>query len=75
MRQQMTQLTRTQRGLLNVLDGFTILIVFAALILVVYRAVYGATHSLTTAPLIVLTLALILWRGGVMAGRVRRSRK
>ena len=47
----MTQLTRTQRGLLNVLDGFTILIVFAALILVVYRAVYGATHSLTTAPL------------------------
>lgn len=71
----MTQLNRPQRILLNVLDGLTILIVFAALTLVVNRAVYGATHPLTTVPLIVITTALILWRGSVMAGRVRRASK
>ena len=71
----MTTLTRPQRILLNLLDGLTIIIVFAALILAVNRSIYGATHSLTTAPLIVLTTALLLWRGSAIAGRMRRASK
>lgn len=68
-------LTRTQRGLLNVLDGSTVVIMFAALILLVHRAAYGATHSLMIAPLIVLTGTMIIFRGAAIVERQRRASK